>query len=209
MARRAGRQGARAQGGRPGQGAQSRRRRGQRRQERGRRPEDGGRHPPRRARRACPSRSSPRSSASPPTARARPRCRTGGRCSRSPRTARPEVDFADARVKTMASTLDNATAGEHSRSICRSAPQRARRVRPPECVAIGRGKLTPDMSTLPDFEAFARAYSAGEAERRGDDAGRRPGDAGLGLSQARARARGLTCSCSSRSKAARSADAIR
>ena len=44
------------------------------------------------------------------------------------------------------------------------------------------------MTTLPDYEAFARAYISRRGGSRGHDAGRRPRDAGLGLSQARARA---------------------
>ena len=158
---------------------------------------------------ACRNRSSPPSSASPRTARARRRRPDGRMVFKITADRTPPVDFADARVKAMASEAGTATRDESARPICRRAAPHARR-RPCTRTSSNPPRAADrPMTTLPDYEAFARAYIARRSRGRGHDAGRRPRNARLGLSQARARPARATCSCSNRSRAARSAAAIR
>ena len=75
----------------------------------------------------------------------------------------PPVEFADPRVKEMASRLDASNARKPARPVCRRIAPVTRRRGPSGRPAIRRGQLRA-MTTLPEYDAFARAYVAGEAE---------------------------------------------
>ena len=144
MARRGGRQGARRQGGRSGQAAQ---RRSERRATSRRAPARRRNRPPTStatSKPACRRRSWPRSSASLPTARGRRPTPDGRMVFKITADRTPPVDFADARVKAMASQLDASTRESLLDQYVDGVAPRARRRRPSGRPAIRRGQLTAD-----------------------------------------------------------------
>ena len=76
----------------------------------------------------------------------------------------PPVDFADARVKAMASKLDTATRESLLDQYVAALRRTLGVVRPSRTSCNPPRAAEQPMTTLPDYEAFARAYVAGEAE---------------------------------------------
>ena len=75
----------------------------------------------------------------------------------------PPVEFVDPRVKEMASRLDASTRESLLDQYVAALRRSLGVVGPSGRLAVRRGRLRA-MTTLPDYDAFARAYVAGEAE---------------------------------------------